>query len=88
MYFSDLSEIKWSILPHYFPCEKIFIYTKEVIIYMKRVFSAQKEKIKCIVYTLKDDLDEEIIREELTNCFIQLPLVTVKFVSIYSDIEG
>jgi len=55
---------------------------------MKRVFSAQKEKIKCIVYTLKDDLDEEIIREELTNCFIQLPLVTVKFVSIYSDIEG
>ncbi len=87
LYYDDLEAVPWSTLNNYFECEKIFIYLRSVIIYFRRVFSVQQEKIKCKVYTLKEDLDEETLRNTLKQCFESVSMTVVKFVPIYPNLE-
>ena len=56
---------------------------------MKKVLSiSSRDKLKCTVYSLSEDIDEEGIRETIAESFLQLAVVTTKFVSIYCELEG
>ena len=39
------------------------------------------------VYSLTEEIDEELIKEKATESFVDSALVTVKFVSVYTELD-